>query len=535
MTSSVPGHAWWQTGIIYQVYPRSFQDSNGDGVGDLVGITSRLDYLKSLGVTAIWISPIYPSPMADFGYDVSDYTGVHPLFGSLEDFDRLVEEAHRRELRVILDYVPNHTSDQHPWFVESRSSRDNPKRDWYIWRDPREDGSPPNNWMSHFGGVAWSLDQASAQYYLHSFLQEQPDLNWRNPEVENAMLDVLRFWLDRGVDGFRVDVMWETVKDVDLRDNPPNKAYIEGKTHPYFRVIPVYNHDQPDVHDLVRKMRRLLDDYGERVLIGEIYLPVPRLVTYYGENGDGCHMPYNFQLVLMRWDARRISEAIDAYEGALPAHGWPNWVLGNHDRPRIASKAGPDQAGVAAMLLLTLRGTPTMYYGDELGMQDVPIPPDAVQDPVEKNIPGFGVGRDPERTPMQWDSGPNAGFTTGIPWLPLSHDHERTNVAAQSEDPGSVLSLYRRLIALRQSEPALMVGSYAAVPAEAELIAYIREREAKRFLVVLNLGVTATRFDLPQDSRLGRVAVCTDIAREGMDVFEAVEVRGNEGLVIALS
>jgi len=532
LPEGAPGYEWWQWGIIYQIYPRSFMDSNGDGVGDLAGITSRLEYLQGLGVTAIWISPIYPSPMADFGYDVSDYCGIHPLFGTLEDFNRLVGEAHRRDIRVILDYVPNHTSDQHPWFVASRSGRDNAKRDWYVWRDAKLDGSPPNNWVSHFGGGAWTRDEASGQYYLHSFLKEQPDLNWRNPEVVSAMLDVLRFWLERGVDGFRVDVMWETVKDAKLHDNPPNPGYVEGKTHPYFKVLPQYNHDQPEVHQVVRQMRSVLDEYEDRVLIGEIYLPVPRLVAYYGENGDGCHMPYNFQLVMLPWNARKIAEAIDAYEGHLPPNGWPNWVLGNHDRPRIATRAGREQAGVAAILLLTLRGTPTMYYGDELGMENVPVPPEAVQDPVERNIPGFGVGRDPERTPMQWDGGPGAGFTTGKPWLPVSADYARLNVAAQSEDPRSLLSLYRRLIALRQSEPALMVGSYSPIPAEGDVIAYVREHGGQRFLVVLNLGAEAASV---KAGERGRVAVCTDVSREGEAATGEVTLRGTEGMVVYLS
>ena len=374
-------------------------DSNGDGVGDLAGITSRLDYLQSLGVTAIWISPIYPSPMADFGYDVSDYTGIHPLFGTLEDFDRLVAEASRRNLRVILDYVPNHTSDQHPWFVESISSRENPRRDWYIWRDAKPDGGAPNNWLSHFGGSGWEWDEATNQYYYHAFLKEQPDLNWRNPEVVEAMMNVLRFWLDRGVDGFRVDVMLELIKDAELRDNPPDPRYRDGRGRPYRQLLPLHSADQLEVHEVVRKMRGVLDEYGERVLIGELYIEMDRLMMYYGEDGPECHMPFNFSLVLMRWDARRIAALVDQYEGALPAGAWPNWVLGNHDVPRIAARAGRAQVAVAAMLLLTLRGTPTMYCGDELGMEAVAVPDEAIQDPVGINL-GPGFSRDPSRTPM---------------------------------------------------------------------------------------------------------------------------------------
>ncbi len=535
--AGVPGHAWWQWGIVYQIYPRSFQDSDSDGIGDLNGITSRLDYLVWLGVTAIWISPIYPSPMADFGYDVSDYAGVHPMFGTLADFDQLVRAAHERGLRVILDFVPNHTSEEHRWFLESKSSRDNPKRNWYVWRDAKPDGGPPNNWVSHFGGIAWEWDEGTGQYYLHSFLKEQPDLNWRNPAVVDAMMDVLRFWLARGVDGFRVDVMWETIKDAELRDNPPNPAFKPGVTNPYFEVLPLYNHDRPEIHGIVREMRRVLEEFeGDRVLIGEIYLPVDRLVAYYGpEEMPGAHLPFNFQLVLLPWDARRIETAVASYEAALPKHGWPNWVLGNHDRPRIASKAGPEQAGNAAILLLTLRGTPTVYYGDEIGMEDVPIPPYMVQDPAEKNVPGLGLGRDPERTPMQWDTSPNAGFTASTPWLPLGEDWRERNVAVESADPNSVLSLYRRLIALRQSEPALMVGSYVAVPADAEMLAYIREGDGKRFLIVLNLGAEAADFRVPESIGGGRIVICTAAEREGAEVSEVIEMRGHEGLVVEVT
>ena len=353
--------------MIYQIYPRSFQDSDGDGVGDLAGVERRLDYLASLGIDAIWLSPIFPSPMADFGYDVADYCGVDPLFGTLADFDRLLAAAHERGLKLLLDFVPNHSSDQHPWFVESRSSRGNPKRDWYVWRDPAPDGGPPNNWISDFGGSAWEWDKTTGQYYLHAFLKEQPDLNWRNPEVRAAMLDVMRFWFDRGVDGFRIDVLWHMVKHADFPDNPVNQAWAEGEPD-YTRVHQLHSTDQPEVHEVAAEMRSLADSYGERLLVGEIYLPIERLVRYYGADDPGVHLPFNFQLIDLPWDAATIGMAIRQYELILPENGWPNWVLGNHDRPRIAAKIGEAQARVAATLLLTLRGTPTIYYGDEIGI-----------------------------------------------------------------------------------------------------------------------------------------------------------------------
>ncbi len=440
---------WWQRGIVYQVYPRSFMDSDGDGVGDLPGILSRLDYLRWLGVDALWLSPIFPSPMKDFGYDVSDYTAVDPVFGTLADFDRLVEAAHARGLKLILDFVPNHTSDEHPWFKESRASRHHPKRDWYLWRDK------PNNWLSCFGGSAWQLDAATGQYYYHAFLPEQPDLNWRNPEVVEAMLGVLRFWLERGVDGFRVDVLWHLIKDEHFGDNPPNAAWCEGMD-PYQALVPVQTSDRPEVHDIVRKMRAVLDAYEERVLIGEIYLPMERLVQYYGMDLRGAHLPFNFQLLSAPWDAGHLARLIAEYERLLPAGAWPNWVLGNHDRPRIASRVGPAQARVAAILLLTLRGTPTLYYGDEIGMHDVPIAPGEVQDPFERRVPGLGLGRDPVRTPMQWSAAPNAGFTRGRPWLPVSSDHEKINVAAQREEQHRRDARLRRADARGDARPVVV-------------------------------------------------------------------------------
>ena len=527
-----PHHHWWQHGIVYQVYPRSFQDSDGDGVGDLQGITKRLEYLAWLGVDALWLSPIYPSPMADFGYDVADYCDVDPLFGTLADVDRLIAAAHAQGLRLILDFVPNHTSDRHPWFEESRASRDNPKRDWYLWRDPAPDGGPPNNWLSHFGGSGWEWDESTGQYYYHAFLKEQPDLNWRNPAVVAAMHDALRFWLARGVDGFRVDVIWQLIKDEQLRDNPPNPGFAEGMW-PYERLLPLYTADRPEIHEVIAALRRVIDEYDDRVLIGEIYLPIERLVTYYGEDLRGAHLPFNFQLILTAWNARSVDRLIRDYEAALPAGGWPNWVLGNHDRHRIASRVGPAQARVGAMLLLTLRGTPTLYYGDEIGMPDVSIPPQLVQDPWEKSTPGLGLGRDPERTPMQWSAASNAGFTSGTPWLPLAADFATVNVEAQRSDPGSMLALYRALIELRRREPALAVGGYAPLAAEGPVLAYRRWHGGRQLLIALNLGSAPATLRLPAELGRGQVLMSTLPGAGPPPEHDRLELRPDEGLIVS--
>ncbi|GAB3893442.1 alpha-amylase family glycosyl hydrolase [Spirosoma agri] len=525
---------WWQEGIIYQIYPRSFQDSNNDGIGDIQGILQRLDYLNDLGISAIWLSPIYPSPMADFGYDIADYQNIDPLFGTLNDFDTLVAAVHSRGLKLILDFVPNHTSDQHPWFLESRSSRDNPKRDWYLWQDKRSDESVPNNWLSAFGGSAWEWDELTQQYYYHAFLKEQPDLNWRNPDVQKAMLNVMRFWLDKGVDGFRVDVMWHLIKDIQLRDNPVNPDY-QPHMATYDQLLPLYSTDQPEVHDLVRQMRQVLDSYPDRMMVGEIYLPIQQLVTYYGIDGNEAHLPFNFQLLLLPWEARPIATAIDQYETALPAGGWPNWVLGNHDQPRITSRVGKEQAWVAAMLLLTLRGTPTLYYGDEIGMRDVPIPFDEVQDPQGLNMPDKNLSRDPERTPMQWNENLNAGFTEGKPWLRLARDVVRENVRHQQEDTYSMLSFYKRLIKLRQQEPSLMVGDYIPVHADTQLIAYIRQFDTdSRFLIVLNLSHRPGFFKAKDSSLKGVVEIATTPEWEGNPVGSTIGLRGDEGILVRL-
>jgi alpha-glucosidase len=532
---------WWQTGVVYQIYPRSFLDASGDGVGDLAGVIDKLAYLEELGVDAIWISPFFPSPMADFGYDVSSYTDVDPLFGDLATFDRLVAAAHARKLRVIIDFVPNHTSEEHPWFRESRASRDSPRRAFYVWADGKPDGAPPNNWLSVFGGSAWEWDARTGQYYLHSFLKEQPDLNWRNPAVKAAMFDAVRFWLARGVDGLRLDAVLRVMKDPAMRDNPPNPGHIASMHRPmgeFDSQLHLHDTGHADVHPLFRELRQLLDGYGgERMAIAELHVyDWDRWARYYGVDLDELHLPFNFGLLNTPWDARSVGRHIAGIEAAVPPGAWPNYVLGNHDEPRVATRLGAEQARVAMMMLLTLRGTPTLYYGDELGMQDVQIPPERVQDPWGKRVPGLGLGRDPQRTPMLWSAAPNAGFCPpGVePWLPVTPDHRALNVDAQRADPRSMLNLTRALLALRRATPALSAGGHEPVPAVPDdCLVFVRAAGAARVLVALNFGDRAHVLDL---ARLGagRVALSTGMDREGRVELGAFELRAHEGCVLRL-
>src|SRR4051794_33869954 len=474
---------WWRDGVVYQIYPRSFGDSNGDGIGDLRGITDRLDHLgggpDSLGIEAVWLSPFYPSPMADFGYDICDYTGVDPLFGSLDDFDALVEEAGRRGIRVIVDWVGNHSSDRHPWFEESRSSRGDPRRSWYVWRDGRAPGVPPNNWRTAWkeAGPAWTWDEQTAQWYLHSFLAAQPDLNWDNPDVEAAMFDVLRFWLDRGAGGFRLDVAYKLGKDPALGDNEP------GRPH---------NEHWPTVHDRLRRLRAVLEEYDERIAVGEVYADTQRRLVEYVNSGDELHMVHNFALLLPPWSAESYREVIDEFAELADPEVWPAWCLNNHDHSRVASRYDEDGRGelrarVAAMLLLTLRGTAFLYQGEELGLRDADVPPEARID-VD--------GRDPERAPLPWEppsaAGPGCGFTDGRPWLPLPPGAERANAASQARDPASILSLYRNLIRLRRGSAALQQGSQTTIDGGPGVLAYLRETGAERLVVALNFTPQAT-------------------------------------------
>jgi alpha-glucosidase len=525
---------WWQREVVYQIYPRSFYDASGDGVGDLRGATERLEYLASLGVGAVWVSPFYPSPMADFGYDISNHKGVDPDFGSIADFDAFADRARALGLKILLDFVPNHTSDQHPWFLEARSSRSSYKRDFYVWADPKPDGSPPNNWLSVFGGPAWEFDETTGQYYLHSFLKEQPDLNWRDPRVKEAMFDVLRFWLDRGVDGFRLDAVLFTMKDPLFRDNPPNPSPRGGMHKPlgrYDSQLHVYDQNHADVHELFREMRAFVDGHDQgrhRVLVGELHVyDWNAWASYYGAELDELHLPFNFGLLKTPWRADAVRELVEGVEGAVQPGAFPNYVLGNHDESRIASRIGPERARVAMMLLLTLRGAPTLYYGDELGMLDVPIPPGRERDPWGLREPG--LGRDPARTPMPWSDAPNAGFCppNAEPWLPVGDDHRTVNVEAQGRDPRSMLALTRALLALRRASPALFVGAYQSVDgAPEDCFVYERRAGDERYLVALNFSGDERALPLPEGANL---LLSTRLDRPEGAAASPFVLRGDEG------
>jgi alpha-glucosidase len=504
-TSDAKDH-WWRHAVLYEVYPRSFQDSNGDGIGDLNGITSRLDYLKDLGIDAIWITPIYPSPQVDFGYDISDYQAIDSQYGTMADFDRLVAEAKKRHIRVILDFVPNHTSDQHPWFQASRSSRDNPKRDWYIWRDGKGPGQPPNNWLSWFGHSAWAFDPTTGQYYYHFFYKQQPDLNWRNPEVRTAMFNVLRFWLRRGVDGFRLDAVSRLFEDPELRDEP-----ILPGTNAYGdpNIQHKYTDNLPEVHDILRDFRKVVSEFpGDPVLISEADEPdISELTKMYGTHSDEIQLPMDFQIAdinkLSASGFRKLFEEIEHN----PVSGQPYIFFSNHDQPRQWDRYGDgihnnEIARVMATLLLTTQATPQLYYGEEIGMRTTPpTRKEDVRDPIGKIGWPKEKGRDGERTPMQWDSSRNAGFTRGTPWLPVPESASRYNVDVERHDPESLLSFYKRLISLRRLRPALRIGNYAALnPDDENVFSYLRKTPDNHhaILVALNMSASAhsVAFDL---------------------------------------
>ncbi len=541
--------SWWRHAVIYQIYPWSFQDSNGDGIGDLPGIISRLDYLNdgtphSLGVDAIWLSPIYPSPMKDFGYDVADYCAIDPRFGTLADFDRLVNEAHRRGIRVLMDLVLNHTSDQHPWFQASRSSRSSPKRDWYLWADPGARGGRPSNWTAVFGGSAWEWDRTTRQYYLHSFLKEQPDLNWNHPDAQEAMHEVVRFWLDRGVDGFRLDAINWIGKDSNWPDNPTRFFALRS----YLRQIHHYDRDQPFTHTVLQLLRTWTNDYPGAVMVGEASSDTPGgPAAFYGKGTDELHMVFDFRMLKSSWDPQRFRRLIQQWDRAVPPGGWPTQVLSNHDNSRhysrysrgVDAETAARRARAAALLLLTLRGTPYLYYGEEVGMRDVRLRYRELRDPYTRRYWPFLRGRDPARTPMQWDRSPHAGFTAGTPWLPVSPDFERVNVAHEAEDRASILSLYRKLIWLRKTMPALALGSYREVPGgPPDCLIYLREtggEVSERLLIVINFRPNPRRFSLPSIDAVGVILLSTDPHAAGESFDSAhVDLGPDEGILVRL-
>ena len=524
MTSS----DWWREGVIYQIYPRSFQDSNSDGIGDLRGVIDRLDYLQWLGIDAVWLNPVTVSPDADFGYDVADYCAAQPVFGDLGTVDALIAEARERDIKIVLDIVPNHSSDRHPWFIDARSSRGSAHRDWYVWADPKADGGPPNNWLSAFGGPAWTLDARTGQYYLHNFLPEQPDLNWWNPAVRDAFDDIYRFWFDRGVAGFRIDVAQGIVKDRELRDNPvatkddPPSVREHGQRS-------VYNMERPEVHDVLRRWRALANTYDPpRILLGETYVLDPRSIGRFYGQGDELHLAFNFTFVHAPFEAVALARAVAESEAIIPAVGWPAWTVSNHDVSRVMSRwAGGDERKLrcALLSLLTLRGTPVLYYGDEIGMPDTALRNADLQDPLGKRFWPAPRGRDPERTPMHWRDVPGGGFTDhGVPpWLPIG-DVAARNVDDQRRDPSSTVNFVRDLIAARRHRRDLRSGSYTPLPSPAGVWAWQRGRETA---VALNLSdepasVAAIR---------GAVVISTTRSREGERVDRGLELSPWEGAV----
>ncbi|WP_372525582.1 alpha-glucosidase [Piscinibacter sp.] len=507
---------WWRGGVIYQIYPRSFQDSNGDGVGDLAGVVQRMPYLGKLGVDAIWISPFFKSPMKDFGYDISDYRQVDPIFGTLEDFDAVVRAAHSHDIKVLIDQVLNHCSDQHEWFIESRASRDNPRADWFVWADPKPDGSPPNNWLSIFGGSAWQWDTRRCQYYLHNFLASQPDLNFHHPEVQDAALQTLRFWLQHGVDGFRLDVINFCFHDALLRDNPPRGAPVYdpalNTVNPYAWQLHRYDKSQPENLAFLQRLRALLDEYPGRTTVGEIGDDdtLARIAEYTG-GGDKLHMAYGFDLLGTRCDARYIHGVLERFEATV-TDGWACWSLSNHDVPRVATRwhQGGDDAAwlrLAFALQACLRGSPCIYQGDELGLTEVELAFEDLQDPYGIAMWPQYRGRDGCRTPMVWDAAaPHGGFSTaGHTWLPVAPQHLPLAALRQAGDPTSMFNFYRGMLAWRHGHEALRVGSTALLPAHDAVLAFIRDARAelgRPLLCAFNLSGQPARYELPAGTRV---------------------------------
>jgi alpha-glucosidase len=530
MNATADPDRWWHGGVFYQIYPRSYADSNGDGAGDLPGIISRLDYLTELGIAGIWLSPITVSPDRDWGYDVADYRAVDPDFGTLDDVATLVAEAAKRGIRILLDLVPNHTSDAHPWFVDARSGRDATHRDWYVWADPAPGGGPPNNWVSVFGGSAWELDRASGQYFLHNFELEQPDLNWWSEEVRHAFDEIVRYWWDRGIAGFRIDVCNMMIKDAELRNNPP-ATEDDPLDQQFMGVKAVYNTDRPEAHDILRRWRAISDGYEPpRLLIGETNVEqLPTLMQFYGNGRDELHGGFNFLFLNAALDAAAMRAIVEEVEATLPEGAWPIWTGSNHDVSRLATRwAGGDPARVrcALLILLTLRGTPFLYQGDEIGLTDGPIEKSDLRDAVGIRYWPYYKGRDAERTPMPWSNTPGGGFTgAGVrTWLPMA-DPSQCNVADQEDDPDSVLAFTRRAIARRAASDDLAVGLYRSQPSPPGTWVFERGRGT---VVALNMSDSAQQLD----GLAGSIVLATDRSLEGSTVEGGLVLAPWSGVVV---
>ncbi|MFZ4520280.1 MAG: glycoside hydrolase family 13 protein [Bacteroidales bacterium] len=523
---------WWKHGVIYHIYPRSFQDSDGDGVGDIRGIIRRLAYLKGLGIDGIWISPMYKSPMVDFGYDVSNYREIDPVFGTMDDFLELLTKAHEAGIRIILDMILNHTSDQHPWFIESSSTLYNPKRNWYIWKDPVL-GNPPNNWKSAVGGSAWKFHEPTGQYYMHSFFGEQPDLNWRDPDLPLFFFEEMKFWLDLGVDGFRLDVINMIAKDKKFRSNPVFFGIPALQKH-------VFTRNRKRSVTIVTKIRDLLDRYEDRVSIGEIYSHPPgdakAAAKYLAKGGNGLHLAFDFSLIFSRWNAHAYFKTIQTWYDCIPREGWPCNVLSNHDLFRSIDRwpwrtNREEKARVAATLLMTLMGTPFIYYGEEIGMHNTHIPKSLIRDPLGKRFWPLFTGRDKARTPMQWSPESKGGFTTGLPWLPLNRDTRLRNVRTQEGDPASLLNLYRKLILLRKSSEALQKGTWVPVTnGQDGVLSYFRVTENERILVILNFMSKVKSLTLPEHL-YGKVLLSTHRMPEEFSYFQKMQISPFEATI----
>ena len=529
---------WIHSSVVYQIYPLSFKDSNADGKGDLGGIIEKLDYLndgkESLGIKAVWISPVYKSPMIDGGYDISDYYDIDPLFGDIKTFDRLVSELHRRKMKLIVDLVGNHTSFAHPWFVEARSSRDNPKRDWYIWKDPKPDGSPPNNWLSVFGGSAWIYEKASGQYCLHSFMPTQPDLNWKNPEVQSEMKKIMEFWIGRGVDGFRVDALYHFIEDSLYRDDPPNPDFIPGDD-PYKSLLHIHSKGQAELPEAMKIFREIIAEHKDIFIVSEVYAPVPKLKEMYAICPGEQYAPFNFNLIGLPWKASAYKKSIDEFEKVLVLEETPTYVLGNHDLSRVRTRLGKECSRLAAFLLFTLRGVPFVYYGDEIGMKDEKIPYEKVQDAAERETPGFQLGRDPGRTPMQWDDSQYAGFSAAEPWLPLGENWKTDNVKSQDVNPKSILSMYRTLIHFRNGSIVLQRGKYVPLTSRSEdVFSFLREYGNERLLVVANFSNDTVEETLPNGQV--KIIVSSYLDRRSEEVSGTlITLRPQEGYLLEIT